>query len=232
MAEGRVYGIGVGPGDPELITLKGLRRLRTCAVVAYPAPEDGDSLARRIVAPHLPGGQTEIVIRTPMSLERFPALEVYDRAATEIGTHVGAGRDVAVLCLGDPFLYGSFMYLFERLAARHRVEVIPGVTSLSAAAAVAGRRLVAGSETLTVVPAGLPDDELERRLAAAEAAVIVKLGRHLPRVRALLQRLGLAAHAHYVERATMADQRHLPLADLATDSAPYFSLLLVRRAGP
>jgi precorrin-2/cobalt-factor-2 C20-methyltransferase len=226
---GVAYGIGVGPGDPELITLKGLRLLRACPVIAYPAPEEGESLARRIVAPHLRGNQTEIAIRMPLNLERFPAREVYDGAATELGTHLAAGRDVAVLCLGDPFFYGSFMYLFARLAARHAVTVVPGVTSVAAAAAVAGAPLVAGSETLAVIPASLPDAEIERRLAACDSAAIVKLGRHFARLRDLLSRLGLAARARYVEHATMADERRLPLADVAPESVPYFSLSLMRR---
>lgn len=228
MSEGSLYGIGVGPGDPELITLKGLRLLRACSVLAYPAPDDGDSLARRIAAPHLPGNQIEIPIRVPMSIERFPALEVYDRAAAELGTHLTAGRDVAVLCLGDPFFYGSFMYLFARLASRHRVTVIPGVTSVVAAAAAAGMPLAAGNDTLAVLPASLPDAELERRLALCEAAVIVKLGRHFARVRALLVRLGLAGSARYVAHATMADERLGTLDDVTPATVPYFSLLLVR----
>jgi precorrin-2/cobalt-factor-2 C20-methyltransferase len=228
---GIAYGIGVGPGDPELITLKGLRLLRACPVLAYPAPEQGESLARRIVAPHLPGHQTEIAIRMPLSIERFPALEVYDNAAVELGGHLTAGRDVAVLCLGDPFFYGSFMYLFERLAAAHRVVVVPGVTSVAAAAAVAGLPLVAGNETLAAIPASLPDAEIERRLTACDAAAIVKLGRHFARVRDLLERLHLVHRTRYIEHATMHDERQMALPEVVPDSVPYFSLLLVRPRG-
>ncbi len=224
---GTAYGIGVGPGDPELITLKGLRHLRACPVIAYPAPEGGESLARRIVATHLPGGQTEIVIGVPMSGERFPTGAIYDRAASEIGGHLMAGRDVAVLCLGDPFFYGSFMYLFERLAAAHTVVVVPGVTSVSAASAALCLPLAARNESFAVIPAGLDDTEIERRLATCDAAAILKLGRHAGRVRALLTRLGL--EAHYIERASVAEERRLKLADVDPSSAPYFSLLLVRR---
>jgi precorrin-2/cobalt-factor-2 C20-methyltransferase len=231
MADGSLYGIGVGPGDPELITLKGLRLLRACPVLAYPAPERGESLARRIAAPHLPGHQTEIAIRMPLSVERFPALEVYDRAAAELGSHLAAGRDVAVLCLGDPFFYGSFMYLFERLAADHKVVVVPGVTSVAAAAAAAGLPLVAGNDTLAVIPASLPDAEIERRLAACDAAAVVKLGRNFARVRDLLERLQLTNRTRYIEHATMRDERQLTLPEVAPDSVPYFSLLLVRPRG-
>jgi precorrin-2/cobalt-factor-2 C20-methyltransferase len=229
MAEATVYGIGVGPGDPELLTLKGLRLLRASPVVAYPAPENGDSLARRIVAPHLTGGQTEIAIRMPLSAERFPAEEVYARAVSDITQHLHAGRDVAVLCLGDPFFYGSFMYLFARLAHAWPVIVVPGVNSVSAASAALALPLVARNETLTVVPALLPDEDIERHLKVADAVAIIKLGRHFARVRDLLQRSGHAAGAHYIEHASMADERAVPLAEVDPSSVPYFSLILVRR---
>ena len=229
---GTLYGLGIGPGDPELITLKALRRLRAAPVVAYPAPETGDSLARQIVAPHLPGGQREIPIRMPMVAARFPAREVYDRAAVEIGRELAAGHDVAVLCEGDPFFYGSFMYLFGRMAERYPVEVIPGVSSLTACAAVLGAPLVARNDVLTVVPATLEAAVLRARLAdGAEAAAIVKVGRHLEKVRGLLRDLGLTDKARYVEHATMASQKILPLEQVAAGEAPYFSMILVHRRG-
>ncbi|MBV8538564.1 MAG: precorrin-2 C(20)-methyltransferase, partial [Alphaproteobacteria bacterium] len=170
---GILYGIGVGPGDPELITLKGLRLLRSCPVLAYPAPEAGDSLARQIAAIHLPGGQLEIPIRMPLLADRFPAQEVYAKAAADIAGHLSAGRDVAVVCLGDPFFYGSFMYLFARLAAQQRVVVVPGITSVSAGTAALGEPLVARNDTLVIIPASLPDPEIERRIGDADTIVFV-----------------------------------------------------------
>jgi precorrin-2/cobalt-factor-2 C20-methyltransferase len=231
-AAGKLWGLGVGPGDPELITLKALKRLRAAAVVAYPAPESGESLARSIVAQHLPGGQTEIAIRMALEVQRFPSDRVYDGAAAEIGTHLEAGRDVAVLCEGDPFFYGSFMYLFARLAERFRVEVVPGVTSLVACADVLGAPLAARDDVLMVVPATLDEGELRRRLADADAVAIIKVGRHLAKVRRALAAEGLEARARYVEHATMASQRALPLSEVEGDSgAPYFSMVLVHRRG-
>lgn len=229
---GTLYGLGIGPGDPELITLKALKCLQRVPVIAYPAPPEGDSLARAIVAPHLPGGQTEIAIRMPMVAARFPAQEVYDQAAREIGGELEAGRDVAVLCEGDPFFYGSFMYLFGRMAERYPVEVIPGVSSLTACAAVLGAPLVARNDVLTVVPATLSAEALKRRLAGGgEAAAIVKVGRNLAKVRGVLADLGLADRARYVEHATMTSQKILPLAAVADGAAPYFSMILVHRRG-
>ena len=228
---GVLYGLGIGPGDPELITLKAHRLLQSVPVIAYPAPEDGESLARAIAAPHLPAGRTEIIIRMPMTAARFPAQEVYDRAASEIAGHLRAGRDVAVLCEGDGFFYGSFSFLFARLAGSHVVEVVPGVSSLTACAAALGAPLATRNDVLTILPAPLPEALLAARLDGADAAAIVKVGRHFEKVRGLLVRLDLAAHARYVEHATMASQRIVPLAEVDPGTVPYFSMILVHRRG-
>ena len=223
---GTLFGLGIGPGDPELITLKAHAILTRVKVIAYPAPEHGESLARRIVAPHLPGTQREIAIRMPLDAARFPAREVYDEAAREIRAVLDAGEDVAALCEGDPFLYGSFAYLFARLASTHKVVVVPGVSSLTADAAATGQPLALQRDVLTVIPAPLPDADIARRLEDSDSAAIMKLGRHLGRVRALLVALGLIERAWYIEHATMAAQKVLPLAH-APEAAPYFSLILI-----
>ena len=229
---GTLYGLGIGPGDPELITVKALRLLERAPVIAYPAPEEGESLARSIVAPHLSGDKkTEVVIRMPLVAARFPAEAVYDRAAEELGGHLEAGRDVAVLCEGDPFFYGSFMYLFGRMAARFTVEVVPGVSSLTACAAVLGAPLAARNDVLTVVPAPLDEAALKARLAGAEGVAIIKVGRHFAKVRRVLDELGLVGQARYVEHATMASQRILALDAVAEDDVPYFSMILVHKRG-
>ena len=228
---GTLYGIGVGPGDPELLTLKGLRLLQACPVVAYPAPETGDSLARSIVAPHLNGGQTEIAIRMPMQVSRFPAQDVYDRAATDIAAHLLTGRDVAVLCEGDGFFYGSFSFLYARLADRFPVHVVPGVSSLTACAAAAGAPLVTRNDVLRVIPAPLDAKEIAAQIEGAEAAAVMKLGRHFGKVRDVLDGMGLTDRARYVEHATMSDQRILSLAEVDAASVPYFSMILVHKRG-
>ena len=227
---GTLYGLGVGPGDPELITLKALRLLQSCPVIAFPAPENGESMARAIAAPHLPEGRVEIVIRMPLDSGHAPLEAAYDRAATAVAGHLDAGRDVAALCEGDPFFYGSFMYLFGRLAQTHRVEVVPGVSSLVAGPAALGAPIAARDDALLVVPATLSEEALRARLEGVDAAVIIKVGRHLDKVRRLLDGLGLTANAHYIEHATMADQRMAPLAD-AGPRAPYFSMVVVHKRG-
>ena len=226
---GTAYGIGVGPGDPELMTLKGARLLERCEVVAYPAPLEGPSLARSIAAPHMTASKVEIPFRMALEADRFPDPDVYDRAAADVGAHLDEGRDVAILCEGDPFFDGSFMYLFARLAERWQVEVVPGVSSLVAGAAAARAPLAARNDILTVVPAPLPVHLLAARLALADAAVVVKLGRHFAKVRDVLERLNLARRARYVERATMDNERILPLDMVEADEVPYFSMILVHK---
>jgi precorrin-2/cobalt-factor-2 C20-methyltransferase len=226
---GTLYGLGVGPGDPGLVTLKALRVLRALTVVAYPAPPEGASFARSVVASQLSPAQTEIAIRVPMTRSLAPAQAVYDRAAIEIGQHLEAGRDVGVLCQGDPFFYGSFIQIFERLAARYPTQVVPGVSSLTACAAAAGLPLATRDEILVVLPATLSEAALEKRLKQAEAAAILKLGRHLPKVRRILKRLGLATRATYIEHASLESQKVMPLEAVDPASAPYFSMILLRR---
>ncbi|MBI1245019.1 MAG: precorrin-2 C(20)-methyltransferase [Alphaproteobacteria bacterium] len=226
---GILHGIGVGPGDPELLTLKAVRLIAACPVLAYPAPESGPSLAREIAAPHVPAGRIECPVRLPIEIERHPAREAYDAGAGLLAAHLSAGRDVALLCLGDPLFYGSFMYLHARLADRFDCRIVPGVTSFAASAALSGHALAARADSVAVVPATLDDGEIERRIAAHESLVFLKLGRHFARLKALLERAGLAADALYVERAGMTDERCMALADVAHDQAPYFSLVLVHR---
>ncbi|HEX4184318.1 MAG TPA: precorrin-2 C(20)-methyltransferase [Stellaceae bacterium] len=232
MAEipGRLFGIGVGPGDPELLTLKALRLLRAAPVVAYPAPEQGDSFARSIVAIWLDVGQREIAIRIPMQPGPPPAA-IYDAAAAELATELDRGDDVALLCQGDPFFYGSFIHLFTRLAGRYRIEIVPGVPSINACAAAASTPLVTRDEALAVVPATLGEGEIARRLGECDAAAIVKLGRHFSKVRRVLRELGLLDGALYIERATLPNQRVAPLADVDPGYVPYFSMALIRRRG-
>ena len=206
-----VHGLGLGPGDPELITLKAHRLITGCPVIAYPAPDEGESFAR--------------------SIDRFPAQSVYDAAAEAIAGHAQAGREVAVLCEGDPFFYGSFMYLFARLAEQVPVAVVPGVTSLTACAAAAQTPLCARNEPLTVLPGPLEDAALSARLDQGGAFAIMKVGRHLPRIRALLEARGAARRATYLSHASLEAQRVLPLAE-APEAAPYFSMILIPGEDP
>lgn len=224
---GRLIGVGVGPGAPDLLTLRAARVIEGAPVVAYPTLAGSPSLARAIAAAHL-RGQAEEAIDLPMTESRLPAQAAYDAGAARLAGHLAQGRDVAVLCEGDPMFYGSFMYLAARLSARFAVEVVPGVTSVAAASALARLPLGARTGRIAVLPGTLPDEALRAGLLAHESVAVLKLGRHFPRVRAVVEALGLAPRATFVARATLPDQEVLPLAE-APLAAPYFSLLLIQR---
>jgi precorrin-2/cobalt-factor-2 C20-methyltransferase len=226
---GILYGLGVGPGDPELLTLKAHRILRDTFVIAYPQPDDGPSFARSIAAQYLTAEQLEIPIIVPMDVKRDPAQEVYRLAAGTIAHHLDAGSDVAVLCEGDPFFYGSFMYLYQHLAHRYPCEIVPGVSSVMAAASAWGRPLAARNDVFSVIPAPLPDAEIRARIGALDAVAIIKLGRHFPRIRALLKEMGLEAQAGYCERVSLGNEKVMPLNEVIETDAPYFSMILIYR---
>lgn len=225
---GVLYGVGLGPGAPDLITLRAARLIEGAQVIAYPTLAGADSFARSIAADLIRPSTREIVMDTPMTVARQPAQDAYDRGAAEIAVALDAGQDVVCLCEGDPFFYGSFMYLFARLSETYRVEVVPGVTSVTACAASAGMPLAARNERLTVLPGPLPEDELRSRISGAESVVIMKVGRHLAKIRAIIEDLGLTEAAVYVERATLPQEVVLPLAD-APEKAPYFSMILLTK---
>ena len=225
---GQLYGIGVGPGDPELLTLKALRLLRAAPVIAYPAPETGASFARGIVAQWLDAGKREIPIRFPMRPGPPPAA-IYDEAEARLAVVLDEGDDVAFLCQGDPLFYGSFAGIYLRLAPRYKVTIVPGVSSLTACAAAAGLPLARRDATLSVIPATLAEDELGRRLAASEMAAVIKIGRHFLKLRRVLGELGLLGDAVYVERATLPNQRIAPLTEIDPANVPYFAMALVYR---
>ena len=232
---GRLLGLGVGPGDPELITLKALRLLRESPVVGYFVAKGKRGNAFGIIEQHLQSEQTLLPLVYPVTTEALPAplsyeqviSDFYDEAAVEVAAHLDAGRDVAVICEGDPFFYGSYMYLHDRLAERYDAEVIPGVCSMLGGASVLGAPLVYRNQSLSVLSGVLPAEELKRRLADADAAVVMKLGRNFPKVRQVLAELGMDGRALYVERATMANQKIVPLDEVDPQSSPYFSLIIV-----
>lgn len=225
---GTLYGIGLGPGDPELVTLKAARLIAAAPVIAYPTLEGGDSFARSIAADLIPEGAQELAISIPMTTDRAPAQAAYDAGAEAISAHLSEGHDVVVLCEGDPFFYGSFMYLFSRLADDHKVEVVPGVTSVTACAAAVGQPLSARNEVLTILPGPLPEADLKAKIEAASSVAIMKVGRHLSKIRRVLEELNLSKHAAYIERATLPNEHRAPLAE-APEKAPYFSMVLVSR---
>jgi precorrin-2 C20-methyltransferase/precorrin-3B C17-methyltransferase len=232
---GRLFGVGLGPGDPELVTRKALRIIREAHVIAFPTAKHGKSIARAIVASELVNGQIELPMIYPVTTEMpndpagYDAAldQFYDRMAEQISVHLEEGRDVAVLCEGDPFLYGSYMYLHDRLAHRFPTEVIPGISSVTAASSRLGMALVRRDSAMTVLPATLSEDALAEQLTCAGAFVIIKIGRNFSKVKNALRRARLEEKAFYIERATMQAERILRLEDVDAESVPYFSLIVI-----
>ncbi len=236
---GRLYGVGLGPGDPELITLKALRVIQAAPVVAFFAKAGRRGHARGIVDGYLKAGVTEVPLYYPMTTEahfdsaayREALAAFYAAGAEELAAHLTAGRDVALLSEGDPLFYGSFMHLFVRLKDRFAVSVIPGVTGMSGGWSAAQAPMTWGDDVLSVLPGTLAPHALAARLVDCNGAVIMKIGRNLAKLRAALGAAGVLDRALYVERATMAQERIIPMTQKLDDDAPYFAMILVPGRG-
>ncbi len=226
---GILYGVGVGPGDPELLTLKAFRLINECDVLAYPAPESGEGLAFEIVRKLLTGEQELLPLRLPINITTPQARQGYDRAVELLEWQLGSGKSVAVICEGDPLFYASFAYIFARLSDRFNTEIVPGVASPMAAASALKTTLASGGEVLTILPGTLDESVLERRLQTTDAAVIIKVGRHFQKINRVLKRLNLEARAKYIEHATLPEQKIVPLEKVGVHKTPYFSIILVRK---
>ncbi|QRG06393.1 precorrin-2 C(20)-methyltransferase [Xanthobacter dioxanivorans] len=232
---GRLIGVGVGPGDPDLLTLKAVKAIAGADVVGYFAKAGNVSHARRIAQAHFPAHAIELPLNYPVTTEihrhadayRTAIGAFYDASAEVVAAHLIAGRTVAVLSEGDPLFYGSYMHLHVRLASRFPAQVIPGVTGMSGCWSQAGAPIAQGDDVLMVLPGTLDEAELSRRLREADAAVIMKVGRNLPKIRRALAAAGRLERALYVERGTMADCALVPLAERGEERAPYFSIVLV-----
>lgn len=229
MITGRLIGVGVGPGDPDLLTIKAVKAIRAAPVIAYVSANGGASMARQIVAEHLTSKAKEIKFTLPMSPMPELAQSAYDEGASRIGAELEQGLNVVALCEGDPMFYGSFGHLFQRLAHQYPTEIIPGIPSVMAAAAAATRPLAFGQDCFAAIPATMPEELLTARLQAVDSAVILKLGRHLNKVRAVLDRLDLSQHAVYIERASSSEEKVVPLSNLDQPDVPYFSLIIISK---
>jgi precorrin-2/cobalt-factor-2 C20-methyltransferase len=233
--KGRLIGVGTGPGDPELLTLKAVRALGEADVLAHFAKRGSNGNARAIVSAHLKPGIVELPLLYPVTTEidkdhddyKAAITGFYEESARAVAAHLEAGRTVAVLSEGDPLFYGSYMHLHVRLSQYYPTEVIPGVTAMSGCWSQTGLPIVQGDDVLSVLPGTMSEFELSRRLADTNAAVIMKVGRNLPKIRRALAATGKLERAIYVERATMANTASVPLAEKADDTAPYFAIVLV-----
>ncbi|MCQ8277089.1 precorrin-2 C(20)-methyltransferase [Acetobacteraceae bacterium KSS8] len=234
-ATGTLQVIGLGPGDPELMTLKAARLIAEASVVAFFARRDRVGHARSIAGDRLRPDATllrfeypfttEMPLSDPRYAEQMTAF--YEDCSAEIANHLDRGRDVSLLCEGDPFFYGSAMYLFDRLRERYPHRAVPGVTGMSGCWTAAALPITHGDDVLSVLPGTLSEDALVERLLHCDAAVIMKVGRNLPKIRRALERARLLDRAIYAERGTQDKQRLLALRDTDGHDAPYFSMILV-----
>ncbi len=236
---GRLYGVGLGPGDPDLLTVKAVKVLKSAPVVAYFAKKGRRGHARGIVDQWLCPTCLELPLHYPLTTERHftDSLYVdalrhfYESATAEIAGHLDAGRDVALICEGDPLFYGSFMHLYVRLRERFAIEVVPGVTGMSGCWSVAQLPIAWGDDVLSVLPGTLGELDLTRGIEACDAAIIMKLGANLSKVRAAIRAAGRERDAIYVEHGTQAAEKVVRLEDKIDDLAPYFSLILIPGEG-
>lgn len=226
MRRGKLIGVGVGPGDPDLLTVKAVGVLKRATVIAFFAASGRASRAREIAAPHLPPNVRELVAVMPMGADAAATGNAYAQLASGIVGELGQGNDVAFLCEGDPLLYGSFVHLLARLGTRFEIESVPGISSLSAAAAASLTPLASREQPLAIIPATAPPKRIEGLLERVDRVVLLKVGRHLPRVREALGRARMLDEAVLVENVGTADQRIRPLREIGDEPVPYFSLVL------
>jgi precorrin-2/cobalt-factor-2 C20-methyltransferase len=235
MTQGRLIGVGLGPGDPELLSIKAVKTIGAAPVIAFFAKKGKRGNAREIADRWIPAERIELPLYYPMTTElgfddpiyKESLGSFYESAAAMLAGHLEAGRDVALLAEGDPLFYSSFMHLYVRLRERFTTEIVPGVTGMAGCWSVAGAPMAWGDDVLTVLPGTLPEEELVIRLIKTQAAVIMKLGANLPKVRAAIIRANLLARAIYVERGTMAGEMMIKLAERGDETAPYFAMILI-----
>lgn len=235
VAMGTLYGIGVGPGDPELITLKAMKALKAARIVGYfrkkGAPGHALTIARQFLSSQVVELPFEYPVTTEICFNESAYIEAiasfYSATAETLRHFLSDGQDVALLCEGDPFFYGSFLHMYERLRDRFPMVVIPGVTGMSGCWTAAGLPIALGDDILTVLPGTLALDCLAARIRETDAAAIMKVGCNLPKIRQALEIAGRLGEAIYVERGTMERERIMPLSEVNGETAPYFSIVLV-----
>lgn len=237
--KGTFHGVGLGPGNPDLLTVQAVKLVESAGLLTYFAKKGRRGNARTIVDKWVPKGKPELPLWYPMTTETHFGEEVYitalkdfyERSVEGIADVLDMGKDVVLVCEGDPMFYGSFMHLYVRLKDRYPTKITPGVTGMAGCWAAAGLAMTWGDDQLSVLAGTLDEDELVRRLEATDAAVIMKLGSNFAKVRKAIERAGMLARATYVERGTMAGEVVMPLADKDESPAPYFSLILIPGEG-
>lgn len=239
MSAGTIYGLGLGPGSPDLMSVRADRILRRARHVAYFRKRGRKGRAQQIVNGMLNPEAVEFAMEYPVTTEIALSDPAYNQAlsafyadcAQQLCALSATGADVAVLCEGDPFFYGSFMHLYTRLRDTCPVEVVPAITGMSAAWTATGQPITWGDDALSVLMGTLPEAELAARMGACDALVVMKIGRNIAKVRRALDTAGLTSRAVLVEFAAMEGQKVTPLAEADCSDAPYFSIIIVHGQG-
>lgn len=226
---GKLYGIGVGPGDPELLTLKAVRLIGNADLIAYPMNKHGDSIALQIAASHIGEGSKVFGFHVPMNSDRTGANIAYDKAAAELRQHLEAGKKVACLCEGDAFFYGSFTYIFERLIDDFNIEIVPSIPAFVAASAALKIPMLIQNEDLQIIPAILDEAILIDKMRTGNNIAIYKVGRHFAKMRQILDKLNLLEKAHLVEYVSQSQQKVTPMVKTNEDTRPYFSMIIINK---
>lgn len=239
MSAGKIYGVGLGPGDPDLMSVRADRLLRNARHVAFFRKPGRSGQARKIVNGMIPGDAIEFPMEYPVTTEipvtdpRYNELlsAFYKDCAAHLKSLSDRGEDVVVLCEGDPFFYGSFMHLYSRLRDEADVEVVPAITGMSGAWTATGDPITWGDDVLTVLVGTLPEDTLAERMAQTDALVVMKIGRNIDKVKRALKTAGLYDRAWIVEFAQMPNQTVTKLSEACEKVTPYFSIIIVHGQG-
>lgn len=236
---GIIYGVGLGPGAADLMSVRSDRLIRGAAHIAYFRKKGNPGQARQIVEGLLRADVVEwpmdypVTTEIPLSDPRYNQLlaAFYQDWADRLSELASQQGEVIVLCEGDPFFYGSFMHLYERLRDRHKVDVVPGITGMSAAWTASGQPISWGDDKIAIIMGTSDEDELTASIEQADAIVVMKIGRHLGKIRRILTEAGHAERAVIVCYAASEKEEVIPLSDYHSDRLPYFSIILVHGRG-
>ena len=239
MSTGKIYGVGLGPGDPDLMSVRASRLLRNARHVAFFRKPGRSGQARKIVNGIIPANAVEFPMEYPVTTE-IPVIDprynqllaaFYKNCATHLKSLSKQGEDVIVLCEGDPFFYGSFMHLYSRLRDETTVEIVPAITGMSGAWTATGHPITWGDDVLTVLVGTLPEETLVKQMAQTDALVVMKIGRNFQKVKRALKTSGLYDRAWIVEFAQMPNQTVTKLSEASEQVTPYFSIIIVHGQG-
>ncbi|MCJ8323269.1 MAG: precorrin-2 C(20)-methyltransferase [Rhizobiales bacterium] len=226
---GILYGIGVGPGDPELMTIKAVKLIKQADIIAYPCNKDGISIALQIAQDYLPKTAKTFGFYVPMNVDRQAANQAYDAAAETIAEHLDAGRNVACLCEGDAFFYGSFAYIFERLDDEYSTKIIPSMPAFVAASAALKIPMLIQNEDLQIIPATLDEAILIDKIRTGSNVAIYKVGRHFSKIRKIIDHLNLLPKANLVEYVSQSQQKVTCMVNTNEETRPYFSMIIINK---